>query len=106
MSGVTAEAGGNRSSHDRSGDRYPGRCMVGVSRKDIAAIVRWWGGLRARSRVLILASLAVAALGLTLFVLNARQEARLVRADADSLPAQPALMRYAVDHGRGLFQSR
>ncbi len=80
--------------------------MVGVSRRDIAAAARWFGGLSARTRGVILAVLAVAALGLTWVVLNARQEARLVRVDADSLPAQPALMRYAVDRGRGLFQSR
>lgn len=80
--------------------------MVGVSRSDMAAVARWFGGLSARLRVLILAGLVLGAAGLTWAVLGAQQDARLVRADADSLPARPALMHYAVDRGRGLFKSR
>lgn len=80
--------------------------MVGVSRRDMAVIARWFGGLSLRTRAFILAALAVAAVGLTWAVFNARQEARLVRVDPDSLPSQPALMHYAVDRGRSLFKSR
>lgn len=80
--------------------------MVGVSRRDIAAAARWFGGLSGRARALILAGLAIAAVGLAWAVLNARQEAQLVTLDPDSLPSQAQLMRYATDHGRGLYQSR
>jgi cytochrome c oxidase cbb3-type subunit 3 len=78
--------------------------MVGVSRRDIAAVARWFGGLGMRLRAAILIGLAVAVVGLAWLVLNARQEARLVHVDPDSLPSQPALMHYAVDRGRGLFR--
>ena len=80
--------------------------MVGVSRKDIAALGRWFGGLSLRLRAIILTGLAMIALALTWVVLNAQQEARLVRSDPDSLPGKPALMHYAVDRGRSLFESR
>ena len=63
--------------------------MVGVSRKDIAALARWFGGLSLPMRALIVAGLAVAALGLTWVVINAQQEARLVRSDPE-LPAWQA----------------
>ena len=79
--------------------------MVGVSRRDMAGAARWFRGLGRRTRLLILGGLALAAIALIWAVLNGRQEARLIRADPDSLPAQTELMRYAVGHGRGLYQS-
>jgi cytochrome c oxidase cbb3-type subunit 3 len=79
--------------------------MVGVSPRDIAAAARWFRGLGRRTRFSILGALALAVVALTWALLNAGQEARLIRADPDSLPANSALMSYAVGHGRGLYQS-
>src|SRR5665213_4068997 len=80
--------------------------MVGVSRRDIARAARWFAGLSARTRWLIVTGLALAAVGLVWAVLNARQEARLVRIDPDSVPGQAELMRFGVRRGRGLYQGR
>jgi cytochrome c oxidase cbb3-type subunit 3 len=80
--------------------------MVGVSRRDIAAVARWFGGLSARMRVLILAGLALLIVLLVWSVANARQEAKLVRPDPDLLPAQTELTRWGAERGHGLYQSR
>ena len=78
--------------------------MVGISRSDISAISRWIGGLSARTRLLILAVLALAASLIVLVVLNAQRDARLVKVDPDDAPANAALMHEAVEYGRGLFK--
>src|SRR3569833_1652496 len=80
--------------------------MVGVSRRDIAALSRWFGGLSARTRGVILAGAVFLVAGVVWMSLNARQEARLLRLDPDSLPAQAQLASWGAGHGRGLYQSR
>jgi cytochrome c oxidase cbb3-type subunit 3 len=80
--------------------------MAGLSRRDIRSIAQWAQGLSPRTRLLILLGLALAVTLLAWTLFNAHEEARLVRADPDALPAQAPLMRYAVDRGRGLFESR
>ena len=79
--------------------------MVGVSRRDLSAVARWFGGLGRRTRAAILVCLALAAVGIAWAIYTGHQDGRLVRADPDSLPAQTQLMSYAVGHGRGLYQS-
>lgn len=80
--------------------------MVGVSRRDIAAVARWFGGLSPRARAVILAALALAIAALAWAVLNAKQEARLVSVDPDTLPANVQLAKWGAERGRGLYQSR
>ncbi len=79
--------------------------MVGVSRRDLGAISRWIGALDLRVRAMV-GLLLVAGLGLAVWaVLNGQAEARLLSADPDTLPAQPSLMHFAAQRGKGVFKS-
>ena len=75
--------------------------MVGV--RDIRAVGRWYGGLRARTRVLLIVWLLALTALITWAVLNGRQEGRLVRADPDATP--PALASWGAAQGRGVFSN-
>ena len=78
--------------------------MAGIGRGDIDAISRLIGRLSVRTRLLSLAGLAVVALLILGAVLTGQQNARLVRLDPDVAPANPALMQFAVERGRGVFK--
>ncbi len=80
--------------------------MVGISRKDIGAVARWIGGLGARTRLFLLATLVLLVVLAVLAVLNGQQDARLVKLDPDDAPAHPELMRFAAERGRGVFQGK
>jgi cytochrome c oxidase cbb3-type subunit 3 len=77
--------------------------MVGFSRREAGAISAWFDRLSLRARAIILVGLALLVILLVQGVLNGQEEARLIRAVPDDVPASPTLMRFATDHGRGIF---
>jgi cbb3-type cytochrome c oxidase subunit III len=79
--------------------------MVGVSGRDIRAVVSWIGGLGLLRRLMLGGGVAIVAALTAWAVITAGQDARLVRADPDALPQDPALMRFAAGRGRGLFMN-
>jgi cytochrome c oxidase cbb3-type subunit 3 len=78
--------------------------MVGVGRRDIAALSAWIGRLSPRARLLAAAGLAALAALIAWAVLNAQQEARLLRADPDALTTDAAATRLALGPGRATFR--
>jgi cytochrome c oxidase cbb3-type subunit 3 len=79
--------------------------MLGVGRRDIAALSAWIGKLSLRTRVAAGGGLALGLILMVWAVLNAQEEARLLRAEPDLIPADSAMMRFATSRGYGLYQA-
>jgi cytochrome c oxidase cbb3-type subunit 3 len=78
--------------------------MIGPSPRAIAALGRRIAGLSTRAK-LGLAVFTLVLIGLIAWaVVNAEQDARLVRADPDAVPADTAMMAFATGRGHGVFE--
>jgi cytochrome c oxidase cbb3-type subunit 3 len=79
--------------------------MVSVSRRDIAVFSAWIGKLSLRARVVAGGGLALSLILIVWALLNARGEARLLRAEPNAIPADAAMTRFAVARGHALYEA-